>query len=77
MAKRRTAKRRAATRPKGTNLDRLLKGKAIDPLFAKALTTGMAKVEKLTKNEVKALISAHKKVSPKKRWQPDPDGSIF
>ena len=75
MAKR---KRAAANRSKGKNLDRLLKGKALDPLHANALTSkAQAKIEKLTKNEVRSLIAAHKKVSPRRRWQPDPDGSIF
>jgi hypothetical protein len=85
MAKRRTAKGSARARKasgrKGTssaNLDRLLKAKAIDPSFANALSpAAMTKIDKLTSNEVKALISAHKKVSPRRRWQPNPDGSIF
>jgi hypothetical protein len=56
----------------------LLKARAIDPAFANALTKkGQDNIEKLTRIEVKALISAHNKVSPRRRWQPNPDGSIF
>jgi hypothetical protein len=61
----------------GTKLDRLLKAGTIDPFYAAALRSGAAKIELLTDKEVDALISAHKKLSPKKRFQPDPDGSIF
>ena len=67
----------ASNRSGGTNLDRLLKANAIDPFHARALQSGVAKIETLTPEEVEALISAHQKVSPGKRWQPDPDGSIF
>ncbi len=62
----------------GANLDRLLKKRALDPRAANGLSTAAKiKIEKLTKNEVTSLISAHKKVSPRRRWQPNPDGSIF
>jgi hypothetical protein len=61
----------------GTKLDRLLKAGTIDPFYAAALRSGAARIELLTDAEVEALISAHRKLSPKKRFQPDPDGSIF
>ncbi len=54
-----------------------MRANVIDPFHARALQSGAAKIETLTEEEVEALISAHKKVTPGKRWQPDPDGSIF
>jgi hypothetical protein len=67
----------AAQQPVGTKLDRLLSAGVLDPFYAAALRSGAAKIETLTDQEVDALISAHRKLSPKKRFQPDPDGSIF
>lgn len=81
--KRKTASRKgvAKTASKArtsSNLQRLLVKKAIDPDAARNLDgTALRRIESLTKREVEALVSAHSKVSPRKRWRPDPDGSIF
>ncbi len=72
------ARKGAASAAPGVNLDRLVRGRAVDPRAANGLSAAArAKVERLTTNEVRSLIAAHRKVSPRKRWQPDPDGSIF
>jgi len=86
MAKKRTAKKRAGStkrassrksgRSAETNFDRLKRH--IDPDARNALNEeALAKIESLSRAEVEALISSHEKLSPRKRWDPEPDGSIF
>jgi len=74
------ARKRAATgtTSPSANLRRLLDQRALDPDAARALSAvARAKIDSLTADEVDALVSAHSKVSPRRRWRPDPDGSIF
>ena len=78
LAKTTSSRMGAPAVPGGTKLDRLLQAKTIDPFYARALQSDTLRhIEELTDEEVEALISAHKKLSPGKRFQPDPDGSIF
>ena len=84
MAKKASPKKQAAAKKKkprktgATNVDRMVAAGALDPDAANALgSTAVANIESMTTAEIEALIKAHLKVSPRKRWQPDPDGSIF
>ena len=83
-ASKKTGGRKGAGGRKGSrktamsNLQRLRDADAIDPDRARDLDdAAKAAIESLTASEVKALITAHRKVSPAKRWEPDSDGSIF
>jgi hypothetical protein len=77
-ARKRTGARKSTRRL--SNLDRFRNARAIDPDSANALernATGLTRVESLTADEVKKMISAHNKLSPGRKFEPDPDGSIF
>jgi hypothetical protein len=68
--------KRAARGSAQSNLARLKR--VIDPdAFHELNDTGKARIESLTKRELEGMISGHHKLSPKKRFEPDPDGSIF
>jgi hypothetical protein len=76
-AKKRATAKRSATRST-SNVQLLLEKGALDPDAERALdAAARGNIESLSRAEINALISAHLKISPRQRWKPDPDGSIF
>jgi hypothetical protein len=62
----------------GKNLKRMVDEKVIDPDAANNLRPEViAKLEKMTKEEIDTIVRFKLEISGNEMWAPDQDGSIF